>query len=249
MLAVGHLHKTSRGYECFHCVVITLTSIASQNSIVPSQVGSTGVTNILKSPTVEDTSPAGDLASAETTLIATKSEAFPLARSMFNEVNVDPTQFFERPLTLAPIVWDTAFTITGYDWWSEYFSITAVQRKLYGYSRARFVFNLRFEYHPTAFHFGDLLIAAAFNHSGISGNNVSCAGGLFHFPHLMLSAANPTVAELQYPFHRIQPYMDLTVAAELTQTGRPIFTHVLWPRWVFPMGRQCRPSRLPLEVG
>jgi hypothetical protein len=142
---------------------------------------------------------------------------------MFNEVNVDPTQFFERPLTLAPIVWDTAFTITGYDWWSEYFSITAVQRKLYGYSRARFVFNLRFEYHPTAFHFGDLLIAAAFNHSGISGNNVSCAGGLFHFPHLMLSAANPTVAELQYPFHRIQPYMDLTVAAELTQTGRPIF--------------------------
>lgn len=164
------------------------------------------------------TTTSGDLAHAETSLMESTLVVPRLIPTARNEIGIDYQAFFARPIAILQFSWTSASVGAEHNLYNLYLNNAAIVRKLYGYSRARFKMHLRIEWHPTAFHFGEC--AAYIDHKDGSDTVGYCPltsypNLAYNLPHVVLSAANPRIVEMEVPFLHPEPYVDLLDAQQL----------------------------------
>lgn len=186
--------------------------------VFPSTTAAQAVPQLgIKAEPVSTVTAEGDLAHAESSL-AESSLVIPRhVYAVTNEEKVDFNRFFERPIVILDFAWTPAFAGSATSLYNSYLGNAAIIRKLTGYSRMRFTMNLRFEWHPTAFHFGELVcgIVHDFGYSAAY-KPLGDVYTIMKGPHVVLSAANPRVIDMQVPFIQTRPYLDITETDTLT---------------------------------
>lgn len=167
----------------------------------------------------------GDLTSADTTL----PQIDLIAPRYVPTITIEPTatlaEFFLRPITVYELNWTSAvtgaFAFTPY---RAYFSNAAIARKIYGNARIRCKLHFRFEWHPTAFHFGRMLFGIV-NHSGIGATTPAtselAARLMQQGPHVILDAAAPKVLTLDMPFNQVMNYINTDSGSAFYQNEGP----------------------------
>jgi hypothetical protein len=175
---------------------------------------------------------SGELASEESTLPMTSQTSVVPKFTMYNEPSVSFDEFFARPIILYETSWTSALTFGGFGQpYNTYLNNAAVLRKIYGYSRMRMTMHFRIEFHPTAFHFGNMYIGIDYNYN-VGSCRSSVADGwaarqIHHFPHVVLNAAAPATHELSMPFSQNMNYLDITRNLYITTSGPDVYSPFL----------------------
>lgn len=182
---------------------------------------------------------SGDLAHAETSLMTSNLAVPRLYPMTTNEVGVNYQAFFARPIVIVQFSWTATHANIAHNLYNLYLNNATILRKLFGYSRIRFKMHLRIEWHPTAFHFGEMV--AAIEHKDGSDNHgygsyLTLPLMAYHLQHVVMSAANPRIVEMEVPFLHPEPYVDLLAGGQLTTPDPAVYLPYLIFNDVVPLG-------------
>jgi hypothetical protein len=246
--ASGALWPAATGTARSVCVLLNkahrrklFTDINPTISSIPTSIAAHTVKSAETAVTAGPVPAPGDLASEDTSLPGIQQVAsIPrFVDTVSNEC--DYNAFFSRPITFASVTWTSATTGASLGSLYAYLNDQTILRKVIGYSRMRFTLNVRFEFHPTAFHFGLLLFGVDYSNS-VSGFQTPWSNGyrarlLMNGPHVFLNAAAPAVMDLQVPFSQGLNYLPLDMASTITATvGTAFSPPVLGYYAVAPLG-------------